>query len=378
MDFRRNNSFLVKAMGLGNKVQVNRASGPDGDGKKCCEKVGARHTIWSDRKTKSCLRRIERISLSEGSDATYAAKYTLCNVGYEVADTKFDNQLREKAAFVDGALKRVLAGQQISGELKEALEYTLKSPGKRVRSVLVLWCCEIVRGRVNRDAEMAAAAVELVHTYSLVHDDLPAMDDDDLRRGVPTCHKAFDEATAILAGDALLTLAFEILAKEISKPGIAVRLIGELAEAAGPSGMIGGQMADLKAENGEGTEELLEYIHTNKTAKMFRCAAAMGGICGGADETQLRSLCEYGLKVGLGFQIADDILDVCGSSEHLGKTAGKDAKAAKCTYPAVVGLEESRQLAERVADEAVALLEPFGARAETLRKLAVALLERTR
>ncbi|GAH77340.1 unnamed protein product, partial [marine sediment metagenome] len=165
----------------------------------------------------------------------------------------------------------------------------------------------------------------MVHTYSLVHDDLPAIDNDDFRRGQPTCHKAFDEATAILAGDALLTLAFEILAKEIDEPAVAVSLIGQLAEAAGPAGMIVGQMADLKAplKKTPATEQDLRIIHTNKTAKMFRCAAACGAICGGADEGQFECLCEYGLKIGLGFQIADDILDVCASSEQLGKTAGK-------------------------------------------------------
>jgi len=211
-----------------------------------------------------------------------------------------------------------------------------------------------------------------------VHDDLPAMDDDDLRRGLPTCHKAFDEATAILTGDALLTLAFEILAKEIDEPAVAVRLIGQLAQAAGPAGMIAGQIADLKAENSKGSEEFLEYIHTNKTAKMFRCAAAMGAICGGAGKNEFDCLCEYGLKIGLGFQIADDILDVCGSSEHLGKTTGKDAKAAKCTYPAVLGMEKSRQLQKKLADEAVALLEPFGQKADNLSQLAMTLLQRTR
>jgi len=225
---------------------------------------------------------------------------------------------------------------------------------------------------------MAAAAIEMVHTYSLVHDDLPAMDDDDLRRGFPACHKAFSEATAILTGDALLTLAFEILAKEIDEPAVAVRLIGELARAAGPAGMIAGQMADLKAEENESTEQHLRAIHTNKTAKMFRCAAAMGAIAGSANDNQLSSLREYGLKIGLGFQIADDILDVCGSSKQLGKTAGKDAKAAKCTYPTVLGMEKSRQLAKELADEAVAALGPFGKKADNLRKLAMALLERTR
>lgn len=293
-------------------------------------------------------------------------------------NTDFNTQLRKKAQFVNYTLQRLLAFQQINSELKEALRYTLGSPGKRLRSVLLLWCCELVSGQVNHNAEVAAAAVEMVHTYSLVHDDLPAMDDDDFRRGLPACHKVFDEATAILAGDALLTLAFEILAKEVDEPDTAIKLITQLAEAAGPAGMIGGQMADLKAEKTKGTKELLQFIHTNKTAKMFRCAAAMGAICGGADESQFDRLCEYGLKMGLGFQIADDILDVCASSEQLGKTAGKDARAAKCTYPTVLGMKKSRQSAKRLADEAVAILEPFGPKADTLRKLAMALLERTK
>jgi len=292
----------------------------------------------------------------------------------------FNALLHEKAEFINHTLEQLLAPQQIDSELKEALRYTLGTPGKRLRSVLVLWCCELLSGQVNRNAEIAAAAIEMVHTYSLVHDDLPALDDDDLRRGLPTCHKAFDEATAILAGDALLTLAFEILAKEIDEPTIAVKLIGQLAQDAGPSGMIGGQMADLRAENGRGNEELLEYIHTNKTktAKMFRCAAVMGAICSGAEKEQIDSLSKYGLKIGLGFQIADDILDVNASSEQLGKTAGKDAKAAKCTYPAVVGIEKARELEKKLANEAVAILEPFGKKADILRQLAMALLERTK
>jgi geranylgeranyl diphosphate synthase type II len=200
----------------------------------------------------------------------------------------------------------------------------------------------LIAGRYNAEARTAAAAIEMVHTYSLVHDDLPAMDDDDLRRGRPTCHKAFDEATAILTGDGLLTLAFEVLADGIGAAALAVRLIGELARAAGPAGMIAGQVADLKAESTVGSVAMLEYIHTNKTAKMFRCAATMGALCAGASGEQLRTLGQYGLKIGLGFQIADDILDVSASSEQLGKTAGKDLKAAKCTYPAVVGIEKAR------------------------------------
>jgi geranylgeranyl diphosphate synthase type II len=290
----------------------------------------------------------------------------------------FNAQLHQKAQLVNAVLQQLLASQPINGELKEVLRYVLEGPGKRIRSALVLWCCELVSGRINRNSEIAAAAIEMVHTYSLVHDDLPAMDNDDLRRGRPTCHKAFDEATAILAGDALLTLAFEILAKGIDKPVITVKLIGELAEAAGPGGMIAGQLADLKAEKGQGSEELLEYIQTNKTAKLFRCAAAMGAVCGGANENQYNSLCEYGLKLGLGFQIADDVLDVCASSEQLGKTAGKDASAGKVTYPAAVGLERSRQLAKQLADESIAALETFGSKADALRELAMALLERTK
>ena len=301
--------------------------------------------------------------------------------------TDFNGLLQKKAQFVNETLRQLLAGHNdINSDLREAIKYTLFAPGKRVRSALVLWCCELVGGKINHNAEIAAAAVEMVHTYSLVHDDLPAMDDDDFRRGRPTCHKAFDEATAILTGDALLTLAFEILAKEIDEPAVAIKLVHELADAAGPAGMIAGQMADVKtsmldAGNSSSIESRvskIENIHINKTAKMFRCAAAMGAVCGGANKSQLESLSEYGLKIGLGFQIADDILDVCASSEQLGKTAGKDAKADKCTYPAVVGIEKSKQLAENLADEAVSLLAPFGQKAETLRKLAVALLERTK
>lgn len=290
-----------------------------------------------------------------------------------------DTQLRKKAEFVNQTLRQLLAQHaDIDDDLRKALKYTLESPGKRVRSALVLWCCELITGSADYNAQIAAATIEMVHTYSLVHDDLPAMDDDDLRRGLPSCHKAFDEATAILVGDSLLTLAFEVLAEEIDNSDIAVRLISQLAQAAGPAGMIAGQMADLKAENDRGSEELLEYIHTNKTAKMFHCAVAMGALCGGANESELDSLCEYGLKIGLGFQIADDILDVSASSKHLGKTVGKDLKQAKCTYPAVLGLEKSRQLEKKLADEAVAALVPFGPKADTLRQLATALLERTR
>jgi geranylgeranyl diphosphate synthase type II len=299
----------------------------------------------------------------------------------KTAKTDFNTLLQKKARFVNDTLKRLLAKHaEINSDLKKAIKYTLFAPGKRVRSALVLWCCELVSGKTNHNAEIAAAAIEMVHTYSLIHDDLPAMDDDDFRRGQQTCHKAFDEATAILTGDALLTLCFEILAKEIDGPAVAIKLVREMAEAAGPAGMIAGQMADIKTtlQKTQATKKELQKIHINKTAKMFRCAAVMGAVCSGANKSQLESLSEYGLKIGLGFQIADDILDVCASSEQLGKTAGKDAKADKCTYPAVLGIEKSKELANHLADEAIAALQPFGRKADTLRTLAIALLERTK
>jgi len=295
------------------------------------------------------------------------------------ADSDFNALLNDKVQIVNGTLDQLWAEQKdIPEDLKKALAYTLSSPGKRIRSALLLWCCELAAGQDNADARVAAAAIEMVHTYSLVHDDLPAMDDDDLRRGRPTCHKAFDEATAILTGDALLTLAFEVLARKIGDARLAVELVGQLAEAAGAAGMIAGQIADLKAENTAGSTETLEYIHTNKTAKMFRCAAVMGGLCGRANAGQLDALARYGLKIGLGFQIADDILDVSASSEQLGKTAGKDVEAAKCTYPAVIGIEKSRELEQALAREAIEALAPFGPRAAVLHALAAALLQRNR
>jgi geranylgeranyl diphosphate synthase, type II len=292
---------------------------------------------------------------------------------------EFTKELQNKVRLVNQTLEQILSRKDlISKELRAPVRYALMGPGKRIRAAIVLWCCEMISGKVNRDAETAAAAIEMVHTYSLVHDDLPAMDDDDYRRGRLTCHKKFDEATAILVGDGLLTLAFEVLGKEIKSPVVSGGLISELAEAAGPAGMVAGQMADLDFENKKADEKKLRYIHTNKTAKMFRCAAAMGGICGGADKKELKHLREFGLKVGLGFQIADDILDVCGTSKQLGKTSGKDARQGKQTYPAVVGLEKSKKLAGEIADEAAAALELFGNKAELLRRLVEMLLTRTK
>jgi geranylgeranyl pyrophosphate synthase len=295
--------------------------------------------------------------------------------------TGFSDLLSRKVRLVNKTIGQILSRNDlIDKQLREPVRYALVAPGKRIRSCLVLWCCELVKGKVNRNALIASAAIEMVHTYSLIHDDLPVMDNDDYRRGRLTIHKRFDEATAILAGDALLTLAFELLAKEVKKSDTAIHLVAELAEAAGPAGMVAGQMADMKATSPDkiGNEKSLKNIHTNKTAKMFRCAAAMGAICGGAIQAQLKRLREYGLKIGLGFQVADDILDVSQTSTHLGKTSGKDTKQGKATYPKVVGFEKSKKLARKLADEAIAALEPFGPKANTLRMLTEALLNRTK
>ncbi|MHC4131959.1 MAG: polyprenyl synthetase family protein [Planctomycetota bacterium] len=295
----------------------------------------------------------------------------------KTASSDFHTELSRKREIVNNRLKQLLEEQvEIETNLKKAICYTLESPGKRVRGSLVLFCCELVSGKMNFEAEIAASALEMVHTYSLVHDDLPAMDNDELRRGQATCHIAFNEATAILAGDGLLTLAFEILSEHISEASLALRLIRELSKAAGPAGMIAGQIADLKAEEAKPTQELVEYIHMNKTAKMFQCAAALGALCGHADKEQYEILCEYGIKIGMGFQIADDILDMSATSDQLGKTAGKDVKSAKATYPAVFGLEKSKELAKKAAEEAVEILAPFGSKAYILHQLAMALLER--
>ena len=291
----------------------------------------------------------------------------------------FKSRLEQKTVQVNRVIAGVLdSTDDMHLRIAEAMRYTLEAPGKRIRAAMVLFCCEIVSGKTNKNAGIAAAAIEMVHTYSLVHDDLPAMDDDDFRRGRPSCHRQFDEATAILAGDALLTFAFELLAKKIADAKMATQLIAALASAAGGSGMVGGQMADLLAENAEGGLKLLKYIHTNKTAKMFEAACTMGAIAGGATKSQIKHLADYGLKIGLGFQVADDILDVTAATEQLGKTAGKDAAQGKLTYPALIGLEKSTQLAQKITTDAIAALKIFGKNADTLRQLAHVMLDRTK
>jgi geranylgeranyl diphosphate synthase type II len=262
--------------------------------------------------------------------------------------------------------------------IHRAMRYSLLSGGKRLRPLL---CCAASEacGGTARAALPAACAVEMVHAYSLIHDDLPCMDDDDLRRGKPTSHVVFGEGIAVLAGDALLTEAFAVLAK--AKPRArhsATDLVAELARAAGSRGLIAGQVADLEAEGRKPTEPALYFIHAAKTGMLLRAALKLGAMCGGATSAQLAALDRFGFALGLAFQIQDDILDATQSAKKLGKTAGKDAASGKMTFPALYGLEKSQALAARWTEEAVRSLKPFGPRAKILRGLAAMILRRDR
>ena len=293
--------------------------------------------------------------------------------------TDFKDALAQKAKLANQVLLDILdSAEDIQPDIHAAMRYTLDAPGKRIRAAMVFWCCELIAGEVTPAAKAAAAAIEMVHTYSLVHDDLPEMDNDDMRRGRPTCHKQFDEATALLTGDALLTYAFEVIADKVDDSKTALSLIRLLAKAAGPAGMIAGQMQDLNSEKQQGTLDILRYIHTNKTAKMFAASAAMGAVAGGADHASVKHLYSYGLDVGLCFQVADDLLDISASSQQLGKTAGKDQAQGKVTYPAVIGRTNSLDVARQLTQSAVEELTSFGPRADILRQLAVELLSRSK
>jgi geranylgeranyl diphosphate synthase type II len=256
--------------------------------------------------------------------------------------------------------------------IHRAMRYSLFAGGKRLRPILCLETSRMLADEPAADIESVACTLELIHTYSLIHDDLPALDNDDYRRGKLTCHKMFGEAMAILAGDALLTLAFRILATlPHTAPEVRASLAAELSDAAGTvKGMIGGQVADLEAVSSEPSPETLEFIHRSKTAALFRAAVSMGSITESADAATRARLASFGQTAGLAFQIADDILDVESSTEALGKTAGKDAAQRKLTYPALYGVERSRQMSLEWLGEAKALLDPFGSRAELLRELA--------
>ncbi len=255
-------------------------------------------------------------------------------------------------------------------KLRESMAYSLLAGGKRLRPVLVLLACDACGGSVE-SALPVACAIEMVHTYSLIHDDLPAMDDDDFRRGRPTNHKVFGEAMAILAGDALLTLAFEITARDIQPAAVAAACCADLASAAGSCGMVAGQVADIEAENSPiGSLDQLEAIHRRKTGRLLSSAVTLGARVAQANANLINRLEEFGKRVGLAFQIADDLLDVTGDAAKLGKGVGKDASLGKMTYPALLGIEESRRKADILINEACVLLEPLGPRSCRLAELA--------
>jgi geranylgeranyl pyrophosphate synthase len=260
---------------------------------------------------------------------------------------------------VEAGIDRLLPqASEPSARLHGAMRYAMQSGGKRLRPVLVLASARLLESAGSADPLAAAVAVECVHAYSLVHDDLPCMDDDDLRRGRPTAHKAFDEATALLAGDALLTRAFSILAESYgARPALATSLVAELSGAAGSRRLVGGQMEDLLAERGAGaTPDALRFIHLSKTAAMIEASLAMGGLCAGGPAPAVETLRACGRELGLAFQIVDDILDATSDTATLGKTAGKDARAGKATYVSVHGLDAARGIARERSDSAIATL----------------------
>jgi geranylgeranyl diphosphate synthase type II len=285
--------------------------------------------------------------------------------------------LTARTSLVDRALDRFLPKATAKPQtIHKAMRYSLFAGGKRLRPVLALASAEACGGAME-DAMPAACAVECIHTYSLIHDDLPCMDDDDLRRGRPTNHKVFGEGIAVLAGDALLTAAFEILAQTRSAKRYPVAAqIADLAHASGSRWLVGGQVADLEGEGRKLNAAELQYIHECKTAALLTVSIRLGAMSANATPAQLKSLTTFGKSVGLAFQVIDDILDVTQSSEKLGKTAGKDLDAQKATYPAIHGLEKSRQTARRLTATALAALRPFKSRGATLRALADYLLAR--
>jgi len=280
----------------------------------------------------------------------------------------------EPATAVEGYLRTYLAGRCLPVNLQEAIEYALLGGGKMLRPVLVLRCCEAVGGAFE-DAMAPAAAIEMIHTFSLVHDDLPAMDDDDLRRGRATLHKHTNEAMAVLAGDAMMGLAYELITTRIVPPSLAIRILTELTTAT--NNMIGGQVYDTLGDCDEatlpgavGAMQRLKRIHLNKTGALLRASCRMGAICGQADKPQLAAVTRYAEAIGLMFQVVDDLLDVTQTTERLGKTAGKDVEQDKLTYPALLGLEGTRAEVARLHQEAGKALEPLGEQAVTLRLLA--------
>lgn len=287
---------------------------------------------------------------------------------------EFKKYLREQCAVVEQGLARYMLTEEgpLADHIK-AMRYSLFAGGKRIRPILALAAAEALHAGTEHLLPIACA-LECIHTYSLIHDDLPAMDNDDLRRGKPTCHVVFGEAAAILAGDGLLSFAFELLthpdAQQSIPPADQLRMINLIAHAIGPMGMVGGQSLDLAAEGQAIPFDQLRLIHGYKTGALITASVQAGAIFGKGDEKQFAALSRYGVQIGLAFQIVDDLLDVEGTTEDLGKTAGADAQRNKATYPAFFGVAKTKVMAKEAVDEAVAALEIFDAQAEPLRALA--------
>jgi len=257
------------------------------------------------------------------------------------------------------------------------MRHSVFAGGKRLRPILCMESARLIAGSLPDGVDELGAALEMLHTYSLIHDDLPALDNDDLRRGRPTCHKAFSESTAILAGDALQTYAYEVLARLNCPPERRVRIIEEVARATGTvDGMIGGQVMDLEAQHARPDAKTLEYIHRSKTGALITASLVTGAIYAGARDTHTENLRTFGRAIGLAFQIVDDVLDVTQSSEQLGKTAGKDTASEKATYPALFGIDDSLRQADALVSSAGQAMDIFGERADTLKTLAHFLVER--
>lgn len=278
----------------------------------------------------------------------------------------------------DAALERLLPpATQHPASIHRAMRHSVFAGGKRLRPILCMEAGRMVAGSLPAGIEELGAALEMLHTYSLIHDDLPALDNDDLRRGRPTCHKAFGEALAILAGDALQTQAYETLARLRCPAEARVRIIEEIARGTGTvDGMIGGQVVDLEAEHHKPDLQMLEYIHRSKTAALITASVVSGGLYAEANDHAVEKLRTFGRSIGLAFQIVDDVLDVTQTSEQLGKTAGKDTAAEKATYPALFGIEESLKKADTLVCAAMSSLDSFGSAADTLKALARFLVER--
>jgi geranylgeranyl diphosphate synthase, type II len=292
------------------------------------------------------------------------------------ADVK--SLIQEGADLTDRALEEIIpSAGTIPASIHSAMRHSVFAGGKRLRPVLAMQAGVTIAGSLPKGIERLGAALEMLHTYSLIHDDLPALDNDDLRRGKPTCHVAFGEAIAILAGDALQTRAFEVLAALDAPPAATVQIVALVANAIGTlEGMIGGQVLDIESEGRKPTPELVEAIHRAKTGALIRVSVVAGGVYAGADAADMARLDSFGRKAGLAFQIVDDVLDMTVDSEHLGKTAGKDEATEKATWPAVYGIEQSLRDAAQLIDEAFAALAPYGSRADGLKSVARYLVDR--